>query len=145
MSKVNTGRVILAGLVAGLVINVIDFVVNVPILGKQWADGTIALGVKVEQVHGQSMIGWIVMDFIAGVFCAWLYAAIRPRYGAGAGTAIKAGVAVWFIMHVALGAFAWQGLYSSSLVAASTAGALVAMLAGGWTAGKLYSEEAAAA
>jgi hypothetical protein len=142
MSKINTGRVILAGLVAGLVINIIDCVVNVPILGKQWADATQALGVKIEQVNVQSAVGWIVMDFIAGLFTAWLYAAIRPRFGPGAGTALRAGVATWFIMHVALGSLVWQGLYPLSLAVASTAGALVAMLAGGWVAGKLYSEPA---
>jgi len=142
MSKINTGRVILAGLVAGLVINVIDFVVNVPILGKQWADATQALGVKLEQVNVQSAVGWIAMDFIAGLFTAWLYAAIRPRFGAGAGTGLRAGVATWFIIHVALGSLVWNGLYPLSLAVASTAGALVAMLAGGWVAGRLYSEAA---
>jgi hypothetical protein len=124
MSKINYGRVILAGLVAGLVINVVDFVVNVPILGKQWAAATAALGVKVGDVNGQAAAGWITMDFIVGLFTAWLYAAIRPRYGAGART----------------GSLTWQGLYPLSLNAISAAGALVAMLAGGWTAGRLYTE-----
>jgi hypothetical protein len=141
MSKINYGRVILAGLVAGLVINVVDYVVNVPILGPQWASATAALGVKVEQVSGQAAAGWITMDFVAGLFTAWLYAAIRPRYGAGAGTGLCAGVATWFIMHVALGSLTWQGLYPLSLNLISTAGALVAMLAGGWIAGRLYTEE----
>jgi hypothetical protein len=140
MSKINTGKVILAGLVAGVVIDVIDYVVNVPILGKQWMDTSAALGIKNEQVGLQSAIGWIAMDLIAGLFTAWLYAAIRPRFGAGAGTALRAGVATWFVMHVALGSLAWNGLYPMSLVAESTAGALVAMLAGGWVAGRLYSE-----
>ena len=140
MSKINYGRVILAGLVAGLVINVVDYVVNVPILGKQWADATQALGVKVADVNVQSAVGWICMDFIAGLFTAWLYAAIRPRYGAGAGTGLCAGVATWFIIRVALGSLVWNGLYPLSLAVISTAGALVAMLAGGWVAGALYRE-----
>jgi hypothetical protein len=143
MSKVSTGRVILAGLVAGLVINVIDFVVNVPILGKQWADATAALGVKMDsQANVMSAVGWIAMDFVAGLFAAWLYAAIRPRYGAGAKTALLAGLATWFITHVPLGSLSWNGLYPVSLFAASAAGALVAILAGGWVAGRLYSEAA---
>jgi hypothetical protein len=140
MSRVNAGKVILAGLVAGLVINVIDFVVNVPILGKQWADATKALGVKLEDVNLMSAVGWIAMDFVAGLFTAWLYAAIRPRYGLGAKTGLVAGFATWLIIHVALGSLVWNGLYPLSLMLASTAGALVAMLAGGWVAGRLYSE-----
>ena len=141
MSKINSGRVILAGLVAGLVINVVDFVVNVTILGAQWKAATVALGVNADQVSGQAAAGWITMDFIVGLFTAWLYAAIRPRYGAGAGTGLRAGVAIWFIVHVALGSLTWQGLYPLSLTVASTAGALVAMLAGSWVAGRLYAEE----
>jgi len=140
MSKINTGRVILAGLVAGLVINVVDFVVNVPILGAQWKAATVALGVNADQVSGQAAAGWITMDFLVGLFTAWLYAAIRPRYGAGARTGLCAGIATWFIVHVALGSLTWQGLYPLSLTVASTAGALVAMLAGGWVAGRLYAE-----
>jgi hypothetical protein len=140
MSKINTGKVAVAGLVAGLVINVVDYVVNVPILGKQWADATGALGIKLDQVNLQSAVGWIAMDLIAGFFTAWLYAAIRPRFGPGAGTGLRAGVVTWFIMHVALGSLVWNGLYPLSLIVAMTAGALVAMLAGGWVAGRLYSE-----
>jgi hypothetical protein len=142
MSKVNTGRVILGGLVGGLVINVVDFVVNVPVLGKQWADATAALGVKLDQVNLMSAVGWISMDFVAGLFTAWLYAAIRPRYGPGASTALRAALATWFIIHVALGSLVWNGLYPVRLIVASTLGALVAMLAGGWVAGRLYSDAA---
>ena len=40
-----------------------------------------------------------------GIASVWLYAAIRPRYGAGAGTAIMAGVAVWVMAHL------WSGVY----------------------------------
>ena len=39
----------------------------------------------------------IVIDFLIGIFIIWLYAAIRPRYGAGPETAIITGLAVWFI------------------------------------------------
>ncbi|MDP9122812.1 MAG: hypothetical protein M3O15_15815 [Acidobacteriota bacterium] len=140
MSKIDTGRVALAGLAAGLVVNVVDFVVNVPLLGKQWADATRALGVKLEDVNVTSAVGWIAMDLIAGLFMAWLYAAIRPRYGAGAKTGLSAGFVTWLIIHVALGSLVWNGLYPLSLIVASAAGALVAMLAGGYVAGWLYRE-----
>jgi hypothetical protein len=140
MSKVNTGRVVLAGLAAGLVMNVVDYVVNVPVLGQQWNEATKALGVSVEKVSATAAIGWITMDFLGGIFIAWLYAAIRPRYGAGAATGLRAGAATWFIVHLALSALVFQGLYPQSLYVASTAGALVAALAGGWVAGWLYRE-----
>ncbi len=143
MSKVNTGRVLVAGLVAGLVIDVVDFVVNVPILGQQWKDGTAALGVREGSVAMQSALGWICLDLFAGLFTAWLYAAIRPRFGAGAKTALCAGFAVWLLEHFALGSLFWNGLYPLALVVSSSVGGLVANLAGGWVGGKLYREDAA--
>ena len=145
MTKVNVGRVVLAGLIAGLIINVFEFIFNGAVLGKQWADATTALGIKIEQINAQSAIGWIAMGFAAGLFTAWLYAAIQPRYGAGARTALFAGLAVWVIIHVALGSLVWNGLYPLGLVASSAAGALVSMLAAGWTAGRLYRDEPGAA
>ena len=45
---------------------------------------------------GSTTAIWTLWGFAAGIAAVWLYAAIRPRYGAGAGTAARAGVAVWF-------------------------------------------------
>jgi len=39
---------------------------------------------------------FVVLDFVYGIGLLWVYAAIRPRFGAGAKTAVIAGVAVWF-------------------------------------------------
>ena len=36
-----------------------------------------------------------VWGFLVGILAIWLYAAIRPRYGAGSKTALYAGAAVW--------------------------------------------------
>ena len=47
--------------------------------------------------------GDVTMRIIAGRIvraAVWLYAAIRPRYGAGVGTAVRAGVANWFFSCV---------------------------------------------
>lgn len=142
MSKVNATRVILAGLAAGLVINIVDFVVNVPILGAQWAAAAKALGIDVEKVSATAGAGWITSDFLNGLFTAWLYATMRSRYGPGAGTALRAGLATWFIVHVALASLVFQATFPLHLYVISTAGALVAMLAGGWVAGRLYQEAA---
>jgi hypothetical protein len=47
----------------------------------------------------------ILMTYVLGLASVWLYAAIRPRFGAGAKTAIVAGLAVWVMAHL------WSGLY----------------------------------
>ena len=48
----------------------------------------------------QPIIGFVLLAFVLGIATIWLYAAIRPRFGAGAGTAVIAGVAVWFFAYV---------------------------------------------
>ena len=39
-------------------------------------------------------------SFLIGLFAGWLYAAIRPRYGAGPKTALCAGLFVWFLGYL---------------------------------------------
>jgi hypothetical protein len=47
----------------------------------------------------------VVIDLLGGLSLLWLYAAIRPRYSAGAKTAVIAVFAWWFI--VTLGDATW--------------------------------------
>ena len=51
------------------------------------------------------IVSLILMTFVLGIASVWLYAAIRPRYGPGARTAIIAGLAVWTMAHL------WSGVY----------------------------------
>src|SRR5207249_8900333 len=44
--------------------------------------------------------GFILFGFVLGVGCVWLYAAIRPRFGPGVGTAACAGAVVWFFAYL---------------------------------------------
>jgi hypothetical protein len=87
-----------------------------------------------------SAIGWIVSDFLVGLAIVWLYAAIRPRFGAGAGTAVIAAVVIWGISHVAYACLWFLGIYPLSLICMTTAGALVASLAAGLAGGRIYQE-----
>jgi hypothetical protein len=41
---------------------------------------------------------FVALDFVYGIGLLWVYAAIRPRFGAGVKTAVIAGVAVWFFI-----------------------------------------------
>jgi len=58
-----------------------------------------ALG-KTMPEGGSTMIVWILMGFVFGIAAVWLYAAIRPRYGAGVGTAVRTGLALFFFTSV---------------------------------------------
>ena len=95
MGKINMGRVILGGLLAGLVINVGEFMLNAGLLAKSWEDALKAL--NRPAMGSKGMLFFILLSFALGVFTVWLYAAIRPRFGARPVTAICAGWIVWFL------------------------------------------------
>ena len=48
MAQVNVGRVVVGGLVAGVVMNVVDAVTNGAILGERWIQETQRLGIDVS-------------------------------------------------------------------------------------------------
>lgn len=95
MGKINLQRVILGGLVAGVVLNVFDYVLWGMILAADVAAAMQALGKP--PISGSTIMWFVFLDFLYGIFLVWLYAAIRPRFGAGPGTAVKAGLAVWVL------------------------------------------------
>lgn len=139
MRRINWGRVVLGGLLAGLVLNIFDFLVHGVWLMDDWNAALQALGVA-EMSGG--MIGlYVVWDFVLGIFVVWLYAAIRPRYGPGPRTAALAGLAVWFLMGLlhAIGE-APMGLFPMRLWVISVVIYLPMLLLAGLAGGWLYRE-----
>jgi hypothetical protein len=143
MPQLNTPRVITGGLAAGLVMNVIDGLTNGLILGERWRIGTDALNPDLISKMGMSgTLGWVIVDFILGILTVWVYAAIRPRFGAGPRTALTAALVIWLAVHAAYASYAFMGLYPWSLIVASSIGGLIAALAGGYVGAMLYREAA---
>ena len=99
MAHTNRARVILGGLLAGVVINIVEFITNGVVLNNAWAQVMQSLGKPPLTVS--SILLFNVWGFLMGIASVWLYAAIRPRYGVGPATAIRAGVAAW-VMSVFL-------------------------------------------
>src|SRR5437016_9561106 len=82
---INTKKVLLGGIAAGVVLNVIDFVTNTYILAAQMKAAADAFkpGLSDRMMTGSAITSYIVMDFVLGVLLVWTYAAIRPRFGPG--------------------------------------------------------------
>jgi hypothetical protein len=98
MGTINWGRVLAGGLLAGLVLNVWDFVLNGVILANDWNAAMRSLGKG--DVTGSLIVWFVLYDFLFGIFMVWFYAAIRPRYGAGPKTAALAGLTLWLLVGV---------------------------------------------
>lgn len=92
--RINWTRVILGGLLAGLIVNICEYLVNGLILSSQWAAAMKALNKSSEMGIGAISAFWL-WGFLIGLYALWLYVTIRPRFGPGPKTAMIAGVAVW--------------------------------------------------
>ena len=141
MGKINLVRVILGGLVAGFVINIGEFLLNEPILGSRWRAAMESL--NRPPIGSQAITFFVILGFALGIGAVYLYAAIRPRFGAGPRTAVCAGLLVWFFayLYTSVGMIA-MGLLPRSLLLIGVAWGLlevpIATVFGAW----LYKEEA---
>lgn len=96
MGKINLARVILGGLLAGLIINIFEYVLNGVVFASQWDAFEKLLG---RQMRPGAIPFFIVSAFVSGIGLVWLYAVARPRLGAGPKTAALIGLAYWFFAY----------------------------------------------
>lgn len=141
MDNINWNRVILGGLLAGVIINAFEYVVNGVVLQQDWAEAMKSLG-KPETMSGAQIAAFNVVGFLVGIFTIWFYAAVRPRYGAGPTTAVCAGAAVWaignFIPSIAP---MFLHIFPRRLMAIGILIGLVETIAGALAGAWLYKEE----
>ena len=104
MAAINWTSVLLGGLLAGTVMNAGEAALHGGLLG---ADAQALYDRYQTSQPGSPVpiVSLILMTYVLGIASVWLYAAIRPRYGAGTRTAVVAGLAVWVIAHL------WSGVY----------------------------------
>jgi len=144
MGKINVGRVIGAGLLAGLIMNVSQFVLHAVVLagdGAKLMEDWKKLGLNIEP--DPMLLLWLVaVTFGLGVMALWTYAAIQPRFGPGPRTAVVAGLAVWALSYFYAGVYVYAGMVILPMkltwlpVAWSLVEVPVATLVGAW----LYKE-----
>src|SRR5437660_9529919 len=79
MVRTNRGRVILGGLLAGLVINIVEYITNGVVLKEGWGQAMRALG-KSAELNTGAIVMFNIGGFLLGIAAVWLYAANRPRY-----------------------------------------------------------------
>ena len=144
---INTKKVVVAGLAAGVVLNILDFVIHM-VLGAQMTAEANAfkpgLGDAMETMSGGTMAGYIIMDLIIGMLLAYTYAAMRPRFGPGAKTAIIAALIFWIFGSIISSNYLIMGMMSRSLWLTFGFAYLICLVVASLVAGALYSEDATA-
>ena len=89
---INTSKVITGGIVAGIVVNIFDYLIYGVILAdKMKAEANAfqaGLGDSMMTMSSGAMAAHVIMDLIVGMLLIWTYAAFRTRFGPGPKTAV---------------------------------------------------------
>ena len=139
MPGINVRRVILGGLVAGLVANAFDFVITSYLMATEFTSMLDRLNVSEA-----AMRSWIPLfaaaDFIWGVLLVFTYAAIRPRFGPGPKTAVVSGVTLWLAFAIAVFILMAIGLHTPQSYLKSSGLYLVSAVVSSLVGAALYKE-----
>jgi hypothetical protein len=144
MGKINFGRVFLGGIAAGGFSLAVQYLAIFIGFSRQMREVT---GVAHYSAADQLTVAAVEL-FVGGPLAIWLYAAIRPRFGAGPRTAVIAALWLWIVLgpylQTVITTMGFVKPLPLSFLIAMDAMALpeivIAVLIGAW----LYKEESAA-
>ena len=139
---INTSKALVGGLAAGVVNNIVGFVAFGMLLAPRMEAEAVAVS---PQLQGRGMSGGaivinVIAGFVVGILLVWLYAAMRPRFGAGMKTASYAALAVWvcgFVFHLD---WLLVGLMTPATYMLASIAAFIQVIAAAAVGGMLYRE-----
>ena len=141
MGQINWTRVLIGGIVAAVILFVAFFIIHGAILGEDWTAWQKAGHMPLALPHGEAIVIGILVSLINGFTGVWIYAGIRPRYGAGVNTALIAGFILWLVggLVAALAQYA-LGNVPHKVVVVAAIGRLIADLIAIVAGAYLYKE-----
>ncbi len=135
MGKINYGRVLIGGIVAGVLFLLLD------VLGFMLMNLDMEAWLAQHSLREPPMWVFYLCDILFGLMAVWLYAAIRPRFGPGWKTAAIAAAFMWIFFTVAYFGFHMMGLFTQGeytmMAGWGIVQVFVSTLAGAW----VYREE----
>jgi hypothetical protein len=108
---VSARSVVLAGLLAGLVLNVGEALLHGFVLAEATVEAMAALG-REEGSSGAGLALLIGVTFAQGIVGVWLYASLLPRLKARGARAIVAGFVLWVLSALYSAIYLGAGLPS---------------------------------
>jgi hypothetical protein len=88
-------RILVAGILAGAVINAIEWVAHRVWLDERWLAAFAAMGRKPA-----FWSSFVVANFLVGIFAVWTYRWLSGIYGATRATRLKSATAIWLVFWV---------------------------------------------
>ena len=111
---INAGRVVLGGLVAGVVRLVGGTVVRVFVVGplffEQLARSQPGIAAAMEATPGRIQV--VAINLLMGIALIYMYAAMRPRFASRLATVLSAAIPAWLLATSVWGLTAAMGLFS---------------------------------
>lgn len=140
MGTINVGRLVLGGVVAGILIWIIEGMASVMYMDEMQA-AMESHGLSMEMSAGVFLVT-VMVSLLAGLVLVFFYAAARPRFGPGPKTAVIVAVALWVGGYfLSLMGYHMLGLFPDRMLMTWGVIGLVewnlAALAGAW----IYREE----
>jgi hypothetical protein len=140
MGKINATRVILGGLLAGLIINLSEFVLNSYVIADEMTALTQRL--NLPAVGTNQIAIFLQLTFVLGIIMIFMYAGLRPRFGAGAKTAVIAAVTLWLVGMFPATVDTIMGVTTANLLVVVAIWSLVEMIVAGIAGAWVYKESA---
>jgi hypothetical protein len=142
----NTGKVIAGGVVAGIAISVVGYVVNGMILADRMKAEADAFkpGMSATMMSSNAITVSIISNLVIGLLLVWTYAAVRPRLGPGPRTAATVAFLFWLMGSIVAVGFLTSGMMSWSLWWETALFWLINLLIAAVVGGAVYSEEGTA-
>ena len=137
--KINMGRVLLGGLVAGLILNIGEWVLNGIVLANDMKE--FFARCKLPEPGSSFLVIAVTITFVLGIVIVFGYAAIRPRFGPGPKTAIIAAILAWFCVYLYQNAIGYGlGIVPIRLLVIALAWGLVEYIIATLAGAALYGE-----
>jgi hypothetical protein len=138
----NIKKVVAGGFVAGIILNVVDFISNYALGARMKAEAdAFKPGISDQMMTGSAMVSYIIMDLVLGIALVWTYAAVRPRFGPGPRTALYTALLFWLLGLIFNSGYRQMGMMSAGLWWTFAVIWLVSFSIASWAGAAIYSED----
>ena len=135
---VNSGKVVVGGLVAGVVANGLDYLFQGVVLKPDFE--MFRQRLNLDPVAANNPVPWIIVDFILGFLLIVTYVGFRARWGPGPKTAIYAGLVIFLGIASVMGALTAIGVFTTDTYLKSSALSLITIISAALAAAFVYKE-----
>lgn len=142
MMSINWKKVLAGGVLAGIVLIILNSLAQFILMSRfQQEMNSWIPGATEHMATGAGIVAaGLILKFVLGTLLVWLYAAIRPRFGAGPRTALYAAVFVWLLGAIFFSDIPMIGMMSIGTYAILELLQLAAFFIAVWVGARTYSE-----